>query len=277
MVGERARDLSRLSVQVLRAARPAARGRAGRRGGDGSAAAGPVRARGVREVLQALAGARAIARSRRTTSPRRARSFADVVDEASSGCRTPKPASSARGCSDRRPPPVSARPCCAWKPSGRSPVVERLLEHRLEGAFTIDTTDGPRAVALRGKADRVDLLEDGTFRLIDYKLGWPPDRRAALQLPIYGLCAEQQLAGRARQTVDARRGGLPGVQGTEARRAAVLGAGDRDECCAEAQQRLVDAIDAHRARRISAAPDDVYRCETCSFAAVCRKDYVGDV
>ena len=24
-------------------------------------------------------------------------------------------------------------------------------------------------------------------------------------------------------------------------------------------------------------PDDVYRCETCSFASVCRKDYVGDI
>jgi hypothetical protein len=48
--------------------------------------------------------------------------------------------------------------------------------------------------ALRGKADRVDLLEDGTFRLIDYKLGWPPNRARALQLPIYSICAEQQLA-----------------------------------------------------------------------------------
>src|SRR6185436_2508606 len=43
-------------------------------------------------------------------------------------------------------------------------VVERLLEHRLDGEFTFDTTDGPRKVALRGKADRVDLLVDGTFR-----------------------------------------------------------------------------------------------------------------
>ena len=24
-------------------------------------------------------------------------------------------------------------------------------------------------------------------------------------------------------------------------------------------------------------PDDVFRCETCSFAAMCRKDYVGDI
>src|SRR5206468_2136983 len=72
-------------------------------------------------------------------------------------------------------------------------VVERLLEHGLTGEFTFAAADGARTVTLRGKADRLDLLEDGTFRLIDYKLGWPPNRARALQLPIYGLCAEQRL------------------------------------------------------------------------------------
>src|SRR5262249_8287772 len=66
-------------------------------------------------------------------------------------------------------------------------VVARLLEHRLEGAFTIETEAGPRTVQLKGKADRIDLLEDGTFRLIDYKLGWPPNKARALQLPVYSL------------------------------------------------------------------------------------------
>src|SRR5262249_43456313 len=55
-------------------------------------------------------------------------------------------------------------------------VVERLLEHPFEGEFTFRVGDEDRRVRLRGKADRIDLLEDGTFRLIDYKLGWPPDR-----------------------------------------------------------------------------------------------------
>src|SRR5439155_88308 len=72
-------------------------------------------------------------------------------------------------------------------------VVERLLEKKLDGEFTIDTSDGPRKIGLRGKADRLDLLADGTFRLIDYKLGWPPNRARALQLPIYSLFAEQRL------------------------------------------------------------------------------------
>src|SRR5205814_628312 len=73
-------------------------------------------------------------------------------------------------------------------------VVERLLEHQLTGEFTFVTEDGPRTVPLRGKADRIDLLEDETFRLIDYKLGWPPNRARAIQLPIYSTCAEQRLA-----------------------------------------------------------------------------------
>src|SRR6185295_9953682 len=71
-------------------------------------------------------------------------------------------------------------------------VVERLLEHRLNGRFTITTANGRRDVDLKGKADRIDLLEDGTFRLIDYKLGWPPKGKRVFQLPIYGLCAEHR-------------------------------------------------------------------------------------
>src|SRR5207248_1186802 len=50
-----------------------------------------------------------------------------------------------------------------------------------------------RKIALKGVADRLDLLADGTFRLIDYKLSSAPQKSRALQLPIYGLCAEQRL------------------------------------------------------------------------------------
>jgi len=39
----------------------------------------------------------------------------------------------------------------------------------------------------------------------------------------------------------------------------------------------VDTIDAIDRGEFPPAPDDVYLCELCSFASVCRKDYVGDV
>ena len=53
-----------------------------------------------------------------------------------------------------------------------------------------------RRVAMRGKADRIDLLADGTLRVIDYKLGRAPKPARALQLPVYGVCAQQALEGR---------------------------------------------------------------------------------
>jgi RecB family exonuclease len=156
-------------------------------------------------------------------------------------------------------------------------VVERLLEKRLDGEFTIETSDGPRTIALRGKADRLDLLADGTFRLIDYKLGWPPNRARALQLPIYSLCAEQRLAehnGRSWRLGEAAYLAFKGP-----RRVVPLFAsqGDRTKVLAEAQQRLADTLDAIDRGEFPPTPDDVWRCETCSFASVCRKDYVGDV
>jgi RecB family exonuclease len=156
-------------------------------------------------------------------------------------------------------------------------VVERLLEHELRGAFTFATAAGERAVSLRGKADRLDLLEDGTFRLIDYKLGWPPNRARALQLPIYSLCAEQRLVshrGRRWMLGEAMYLAFKGP-----RRVVPLftAPAERTKVLAQAQQRLVDTIDAIEAGLFPPTPDDVYRCETCAFASVCRKDYVGEV
>jgi RecB family exonuclease len=156
-------------------------------------------------------------------------------------------------------------------------VVERLLEHRLDGEFTIVTASGPRVVALRGKADRLDLLEDGTFRLIDYKLGWPPNPAKALQLPLYSICAEQRLSvyrGRRWSSGEAVYLAFKGP-----RRVVPLFSKpeQRRKVLADAQQRLADAIDAIERGEFPPTPDDVWRCETCTFAAVCRKDYVGEV
>jgi RecB family exonuclease len=156
------------------------------------------------------------------------------------------------------------------------PVVARLLEHKLEGPVTIQTDAGPRTVTLRGKADRLDLLSDGTFRLIDYKLGWPPDKGKALQLPIYALCAEQQLdvLGRTWTVGEAVYLAFKGPK-----RVVPLFSSEssRADTLARAQQRLADTLDAIARGEFPPSPDDVYRCDTCGFPAVCRKDYVGDL
>ncbi len=156
------------------------------------------------------------------------------------------------------------------------PVVRRLLEEKLDGLFTIESANGPRLVSLRGKADRIDLLADGTFRLIDYKLGWPPDRNKALQLPIYALCAEQALRVRHQRWVlgEAMYLAFKGPRRVVPLFSTPQG---RTDVLIRAQQRLVDTIDAIERGDFPPSPDDVYRCETCSYASVCRKDYVGDV
>lgn len=157
------------------------------------------------------------------------------------------------------------------------PVVERLLEHSLGGRFTFPGPEGPREIELRGKADRVDLLADGTFRLVDYKLGWPPDRNRALQLPIYGACAEQRLAGYRGQHWTLAEAVYLAFKGP--RRVVPLFQNERarDEVLAKAGERLVATVDAIGRGEFPPSPDDVFRCETCSFQSVCRKDYVGDV
>ena len=156
------------------------------------------------------------------------------------------------------------------------PVVARLLEHSLDGTFTFSGTDGERQMPIKGRVDRIDLLGDGTFRLIDYKLGWPPDRSRALQLPIYGLCAEQQLRELGRRWT---LGEAVYLAFKGPKRVVPLFASDaaRDETLTRAQQRMIETLDAIERGEFPPTPDDVYRCDNCSFAAVCRKDYVGDL
>jgi len=52
---------------------------------------------------------------------------------------------------------------------------------------------------------------------------------------------------------------------------------DRDQVMAAAQERLIDAVDAIGRGEFPPTPTDVFLCGFCSYGAVCRKDYVGDV
>jgi len=157
------------------------------------------------------------------------------------------------------------------------PVVDRLLEERLEGEFVFQTSSGPRTIRLRGKADRIDRLADGTFRMIDYKLGWPPDRNRALQLPIYSLCAEQRLSERDGRTWTVSEAAYVAFKGPRRVVPLFRNTESREEVLAKAQQRLAETLDAIAAGHFPPTPVDVFWCESCSFAGVCRKDYVGDV
>jgi RecB family exonuclease len=156
-------------------------------------------------------------------------------------------------------------------------VIQRLLEHEFRGEFTFAAADGARRIALRGKMDRLDLLEDGTFRLIDYKLGRAPNAARALQLPVYSVCAEQELPPHRGQPWRLGEAAYLAFKGPRRVVPLYRAPSDRPRVLGEAQQRLVDTVDAIGRGEFPPHPEDVYRCEMCSFPAVCRKDYVGDV
>ena len=96
-------------------------------------------------------------------------------------------------------------------------------------------------------------------------------------MPIYSVCAEQRLAGYRGRTWTLGEAVYLAFKGP--RRVVPLFSTpeSRAEVLANAQQRLADAIDAIGRGDFPPSPDDVHRCETCSFTSVCRKDYVGDV
>ena len=154
-------------------------------------------------------------------------------------------------------------------------VIERLLEHELEGAFDFKTAAGPRTVRLRAKADRIDLMADGTLRVVDYKLGKAPKPARVLQLPVYGVCAEQSLEGRHGRSWTLGRAGY--VAFREKNPFVALGASSSlAEAVDAGQERLLAAIDAIERGEFPPNPDEPFICTRCGYASVCRKDYVGD-
>ena len=158
-----------------------------------------------------------------------------------------------------------------------TPVRERLLEHALDGEFEMRTESETRRVSLRGKADRIDLLEDGTFRIIDYKLSRAPDRKQALQLPVYTICAVQHLKQTRGEDWEPGQAGYIAF-GQDRQFVPMLARGKtRDATLADAQARLLDAIDRIERGEFPPTPVDTMMCTRCAHAAVCRKDYVGDV
>jgi RecB family exonuclease len=161
---------------------------------------------------------------------------------------------------------------------GRSErVSDRWLEYRLDGEYGLGLPDG-RRVCLKGVADRIDLLDGRRLRVIDYKSGRPPAVKRALQVPIYGLCAQERLSERDQQpwSIDeaeylafsGRRTSVPVIrEGTD----------DSGPILDAARNRLLTALDGIARGDFPPSPHDPVICGYCEYPAVCRKDYVGDV
>jgi RecB family exonuclease len=152
-----------------------------------------------------------------------------------------------------------------------TPVVERRLEDRFEGLFVMEGAEGSRLVPLRGTVDRIDLLGDGSLRVIDYKSSMPP---RPLQLAIYAVTVLQRLRGhRGRDWTLADveyivfgggRGVVPVGRGAE----------QRGHRLAEAQAAVLQAVDGIERGAFPPRPAQPHLCTSCAWAGVCRKDHV---
>ena len=155
-------------------------------------------------------------------------------------------------------------------------VAERWLEYRLEGAFSLGA-DGGRRIPLKGVADRIDLLAGNRLRVIDYKSGYAPQAKRALQVPVYALCAQERLTGQrgGGWTVDeaayvaftGKRSLVPVIKAGKPGQDAVLG---------EARSRLLEIVEGVERGEFPPRPYEPRICTYCAYPSVCRKDYVGD-
>lgn len=155
-------------------------------------------------------------------------------------------------------------------------IARRLIEYSLDDVFVFRGEDeSTRAVRLRAKIDRVDLLADGTFRVIDYKSRILPDLKQTVQLQVYTSAVAQQL-----QKADGT-GPVPAeafylsMEGEPPIRAIRPAKGQTlDDVLRAAEGRLVQALDDIGAGHFPPRPVPRSLCRLCPFDAVCRKAFV---
>ena len=156
-------------------------------------------------------------------------------------------------------------------------VVERRLEESLDGTYVFTDADGrARTVAIRGKADRIDFLHDGTMDLVDYKTGRAPETRA-VQLPVYAHVAEQRFDGFRGRSWRTRTADYLAFRGRAVSHALGRTDEERAERLDAAQQQFLAAVDGIAAGEFPPRPAEIRLCTWCPHDRVCRKDYVGDV
>lgn len=158
-----------------------------------------------------------------------------------------------------------------------TPVGTRELEWALTGPFDFPLLGGlaSRAIEIRGKADRIDILADGSLRVIDYKLGRMPDLKSSVQIAVYAHCARQMLEAR-----DGRPHPVSSAMylafGDDRRLAGSLG-GPSDPVDYAVTARATEfakKIEDIEAGVFPPQPKQAGDCQWCAYAGVCRKEYV---
>jgi RecB family exonuclease len=211
------------------------------------------------------------------TLPEAERLVAAIVDEALAGRPAGEAAIERQRLFGTAGTPGIVRRVLGMEAARGGVVVDRLLEFPLEGAFTFSAADGrTRTLALRGTIDRLDLMADGTFHLIDYKTRAIPNPRRALQLPIYAACATVRLAGHRGRSWRLADASYLSYEGPEVVVPLTRKPADLPARLAEAQGQMLDVLDAIAAGQFPPRPAERSLCGHCAYSAVCRKDYVDD-
>jgi RecB family exonuclease len=150
-------------------------------------------------------------------------------------------------------------------------VVERRLEHKIDGIYRFAGTGGTREIEVRGIVDRIDLLADGTFRVLDYKASRPG---STLQIALYATCVRQKLRGYRGRDWELAEAAYVAFRGDKTVVPLAARPADNDEALAHAEREVVAIVDAIARGEFPPRPRSRSLCQTCAFAAVCRKDYV---
>ena len=155
-------------------------------------------------------------------------------------------------------------------------VTARLLEQKIVGPFQFPRLAGLEqvTVAINGKADRIDVLADGSLRVIDYKLGRMPDLATSIQIAAYAHAAQQQL-----QRADGRDHPIAAASylafGDEYKLEGAIGARG-EEASVAVQVRaatFADVVGKIELGEFPPRPKDTSECEWCKYSGVCRKEY----
>jgi RecB family exonuclease len=157
-------------------------------------------------------------------------------------------------------------------------VTRRWMEHQVNGTYNFPAGFAPpKAIAIRGVADRIDLLSDGTLRLIDYKLSRPP-RNGAVQLKVYGYVAQQQLQAEDGRDHPVSVADYISFGDDAAPVSPVAGKGTSVQQAIEAgAQEFAAHVTRIESGQFPPQPQNAGLCEWCSFATVCRKETVEGV
>ena len=104
--------------------------------------------------------------------------------------------------------------------------------------------------------------QDGTLRIVDYKIGRAPERKRSLQLPIYGACAQQALDGRHGRTWTLARAGYIAFK----EKTAFVELQNPAKAVAEGQERLLAVVDAVERGEFPVQPDEPFLCNWCAVS-----------